>query len=209
MNRWYRLTVFGLRGLFRLFYRFHVEQACQSYPQAAIIAPNHASFLDPPIIAAACKEEVHFLARSSLFRKKRWAFVLKRLNAHPVDGSLQDLASLRSVLELLRSQKKVVLFPEGGRTETGDLQSLKMGVAMLSLRAGVPIIPVFIQGTFEAWPRHSFWPRWGKTICCFFGEPIFPPPITKHMQRKDTQLMLLKKMEDSLKQLQKRADSRQ
>ena len=206
MNRWYRLIVASLGFLLRLFYRFRVELPVSHYPKAAILAPNHASFLDPPVVAAACREEVHFLARSSLFRKKWWAFFLKRLNAHPVDGSLQDLASLRSVVELLRQGNKVVLFPEGGRTETGDLQGVKMGAAMLALRAGVPIIPVFIQGTFEAWPRHAFWPKWGTSIDCIFGDPIFPPPPTKNMQRKEIQLMLSKRMEEALKELQNRAD---
>ena len=205
----YRLVVWGLRGFFRLFYRFHIEYVGENYPQGAIIAPNHASFLDPLVIAAACREEVHFLARSSLFRRTWWACVLEHLNAHPVNGSLQDLSSLRSVIESLRQGKKVVLFPEGGRTETGELQNVKMGVAMLALRAGVPILPVFIQGTFEAWPRHSFFPRWGKSIRCCFGEPIFPPPVTKHLQKKDAQLILLKKMEESLKQLQQWAEHRQ
>lgn len=205
----YRLVVWGLRGFFRLFYRFHIEYACESYPQGAIIAPNHASFLDPPVVAAACREDVYFLARSSLFRKTWWAWVLQHLHSHPIEGSLQDLSSLRSVIELLRQGKKVVLFPEGGRTETGELQSVKMGVAMLSLRAGVPIIPVFIQGTFEAWPRHSFWPKWGKSICCFFGEPIFPPPATKHLQKKEAQQVLLRQIEESLKELQQQAERRQ
>ena len=135
----YRLVVWGLRGFFRLFYRFHIEYVGENYPQGAIIAPNHASFLDPLVIAAACREEVHFLARSSLFRRTWWACVLEHLNAHPVNGSLQDLSSLRSVIESLRQGKKVVLFPEGGRTETGELQNVKMGVAMLALRAGVPM----------------------------------------------------------------------
>lgn len=206
MNLWYRFIVATLSSLLRLFYRFHVELPVSNYPKAAIIAPNHASFLDPPVVASVCREEVHFLARSSLFRKKWWAFFLKRLNTHPLDGSLQDLASLRSIVDLLRKGNKVVLFPEGGRTETGDLQGLKMGAAMLALRAGVPIIPVFIQGTFDAWPRHSFWPKWGMPIYCIFGEPIFPPPSTKHMQRKEIQLMLLKKMEEALKELKNRAD---
>ena len=91
MNFFYRITRLVLKGYFRVFYRLSIlglENLCQG---KAIIAPNHASFLDPPLLAVSCPGEVHFLARASLFKKKILGFILSHLNSHPVRGTAQDI----------------------------------------------------------------------------------------------------------------------
>lgn len=175
MKWFYLLNLISLRIFFRLFYRFSVYGVNEPYQGKAILAPNHASFLDPPIIGAAWPEEVHFLARASLFRHWGWRQFLLHLNAHPVHGTVQDLESFRLICQLLSEGKKVVIFPEGERSYTGEVQVIKSGIAMLALRMECPIIPVYISGAFEAWPRHQRWPKFGSPITCVFGSPIFPP----------------------------------
>lgn len=199
MNFFYRLIKLGLQGYFRLFYRFSIYGINSSYQGKAILAPNHASFLDPPVIAAAWPEEVHFLARSSLFRKRAWGWLISKLNAHPVRGSAQNVESFRMIYQLLNEGKQVVIFPEGERSATGQLQAIKSGVAMLGLRMQCPIIPVYIKGTFEAWPRHSRWPKFGSPIVCVFGQPIFPDASEgkhKKQMQDDISKQLQKKLEE-------------
>jgi 1-acyl-sn-glycerol-3-phosphate acyltransferase len=200
MSFFYRLTSHFLRGYFRLFYRYSVYGAHASYPGKALLAPNHASFLDPPLIGAAWPEEVHFLARASLFRSFIWSKLLSHLNAHPIQGTVQDVESFRMICRLLNEGKKVVIFPEGERSATGQLQIIKSGMAMLALRMQCPIIPVYISGTFEAWPRHSRWPQFGSAIVCVFGQPIFPTPSVG-MNKKQLQEILTQQVQKKLEEL--------
>lgn len=200
MKWFYRLITKCFRGFFRLFYRLSIYGAGNPYQGKAILAPNHASFLDPPLIGSAWPEEVHFLARASLFRHKGWRNILIHLNAHPVHGTVQDIESMRMICQLLSEDKKVVIFPEGERSTTGELQIIKSGVAMLALRMQCPIIPVYISGTFEAWPRHSRWPKFGSSINCVFGKPIFPPSFP-NMNKKQIQAMMIEQVQQQLEKL--------
>lgn len=200
MTFFYRFTSYALRGFFHLFYRYSVFGADSPYRGKAILAPNHASFLDPPLIGAAWPEEVHFLARATLFRHKIWGWFLSHLNAHPVRGTVQDIESLRIICQLLEDGKKVVIFPEGKRSTTGQLQAIKPGIAMLALRMQCPIIPVYINGTFEAWPRHSRWPKYGSSIECVFGKPIFPD-ISSVKNKKQMQEIMTQQTQKKLEEL--------
>jgi 1-acyl-sn-glycerol-3-phosphate acyltransferase len=124
------------------------------------------------LITASCPEEVSFLARASLFRYKIFSLLITNLNAYPVGGGKQDLAAFKLLGKLLHEGKKVVVFPEGVRTFDGELSTIKTGVAMLALRNKCAIVPVYIYGTYDAWPRGRRFPKpWGRTACVF-GKPI-------------------------------------
>lgn len=200
MKLFYRITILFLRGFFRLFYRFSVYGTTSTFPGKAILAPNHASFLDPPIIGAAWPEEIHFLARATLFRHKVWGTLISCLNAHPVHGTAQDIESFRLICQLLSEGKKVVIFPEGERSANGQLQTIKSGIAMLALRMQCPIIPVYIHGTFEAWPKHSRRPKFGSSIACVFGSPILPPSSIG-MTKKQMQETMTQQVQKELEEL--------
>lgn len=200
MSFFYHVARFSLKGYFHLFHRYSVYGADKFYQGKAILASNHNSFLDPPLLSAACPEEVHFLARASLFRHKLGGWFLSHLNAHPVRGTAQDVESFRLICQLLNEGYKVAIFPEGERSSTGDLKTMKAGIAMLALRMQCPIIPVYIHGTFEAWPRHRRWPKLGTTISCVFGEPIFP--ITSpDLNKKQLQEAMTQQVQESLESL--------
>jgi 1-acyl-sn-glycerol-3-phosphate acyltransferase len=200
MKLFYNISAHLLRTYFRLFYRFSIYGIESPYKGKAILAPNHASFLDPPLIGAAWPEEVHFLARATLFRNRIWGWILSHLNAHPIQGTAQDIESFRLICQLLQEGKKIVVFPEGERSATGELQSIKSGIAMLALRMQCPIIPVYISGTFEAWPKHSRWPKLGSSIICVFGQPIFPN-ILAAKNKKQMQEMITQQVQKKLEQL--------
>lgn len=201
MSFFYNITTCCLRYYFRLFYRYSVYGVDSPYFGKAILAPNHASFLDPPLIGASWPEEIHYLARASLFHSSVMNRLLSRLNAHPVQGTAQDIESFRLICQLLQEEKKVVIFPEGERSATGQLQPIKSGIAMLALRMQCPIIPVYISGTFEAWPKQRRWPKFGTSISCVFGKPIFPS-FSADVNKKQMQEILTQQVQNKLEDLQ-------
>lgn len=181
MDLFYRFATSCLYLGFRLFYRCQIYGNRHPCETGAIIAPNHVSFLDPPLIGAFWPADTHFLARASLFKPGFMGWVLPKMHSHPVQGTAQDIDSMRMVCQLIKEGNKVVIFPEGNRSEDGQLQPIKSGISMLAMRMNCPIIPVYIQGTYEAWPRQSRWPKPGKEIAVVVGNPIYP---SKYLELK-------------------------
>lgn len=137
-----------------------------------IIAANHCSFLDPPIVGISYPYEVHFLGRASLFSSPFFAWLIKKLNAHPVAAGKGNLATIRKCLELLNQKKTVVIFPEGKRSKTGQLQKGQPGVAMLVMRTNSKVIPTYIHGSYEVWNSSRKYPTLTGKTACIFGSPI-------------------------------------
>ncbi len=129
----------------------------------AIMAANHQSYLDPPLVGITCRNELHYLARKTLFEKKLLGPLISRVNALPVDLSRGDLTAFRAVLNLLKEGHRTVIFPEGTRSLTGQIQKARPGIGMIIARTLAPVVPVRIFGSFEAWPK---------------GGKIRPYPIT-------------------------------
>jgi len=140
-----------------------------------IVACNHISFWDPPLVGGAIPREVHFLAKEELF--KNWAFarLIRGLNAIPIRRGLVDPKGVKSALEAMADGKGLVMFPEGGRVRNGALKPALPGVGLLSVKAGVPVIPAYIRGSDsikKAILRLTH-------IDIAFGEPYFPPSEEK------------------------------
>lgn len=191
--------------VFFVFYGLRIYGTQNITRGKAIIAPNHTSFYDPPIICAAWPEETHYLARSSLFNKPFLKSLITRLNAHPVSGTAQDLQSFKTVCDLLNKNQKVVIFPEGERSDDGQLREIKTGVAMLAMRCQCPIIPTYIQGAFDAWPKQRRWPRpWGK-ITCIFGKPIYIDEYAS-LPKKEAQQAISLRLQHEIEQLKQQLE---
>ncbi|MCB1118730.1 MAG: 1-acyl-sn-glycerol-3-phosphate acyltransferase [Chlamydiia bacterium] len=165
MKPFYWLTYYTLKPLFKLFYHHQVFGQLPSGP--AIIAANHTSFIDPPLLLTSIPEEVHFLARPELFNYPFLRFLITRLNA---------TSDLKSLSKYLLEGKKVLLFPEGNRSYTDTLAPFQEGAAHLSLTTQVPIIPCYLTGTFSAWPRTQKWPHLTGHTTCTFLSPLSPKP---------------------------------
>lgn len=150
---WVGYTLFKAAAKAFLSYRVDNKEKLIQEGGALIVA-NHESFVDPPLIGVAFDDAIYYLARKTLFRgPTTWLY--PRWNAIPVDQENPDMTSLKKIIKLLKSGERVLLFPEGERTLTGELGPGQPGVGLIAARAGVPVQPVRIKGAYEALPRGS------------------------------------------------------
>lgn len=138
---------------------------------ACIIASNHISFLDPLVIGVASPIRLTFMARDTLFENMWLNLWLRSVGAMPLNRDEPDLQAVRSAIRILQSGKPLALFPEGGRQLSGKLGQAKRGVGLLAINAQVPVVPVYVEGTFEALPPNAKGLHRSK-IRVAFGSPI-------------------------------------
>lgn len=169
----YRL-ISGFAGLFfRLLYRNVAHYAEKPPEGGAILASNHVSFYDPPLIAGNFPQEVHFLASDYLFKVPLLGPIIRAVNAHPIARGTGDIGAFRLCVDLLKAGKKVVVFPEGTRSHSGELKEFKRGVAKLVAASQTAVIPIYIAGAYEIWGKSHRWPKlFGKTRI-FFGKALY------------------------------------
>ncbi len=135
-----------------------------------LVASNHQSYLDPPLISCLYQTEMFYLARKTLFTGiTRWLYT--RWNAIPVDQNRPDMASLKTIIRKLKDGHRVLVFPEGARTQDGQLGEAAPGIGLIAVKSGVVIQPVRISGAREALPRGSFRIRFAR-ISVAVGPPI-------------------------------------
>ena len=168
----YKIVYTLARAFFKCCFRLKIYGLEHFRPGAAILAANHASFYDPPVLSISCPEEVHFLARGTLFDIPLLGRLIRILNSHPVARGASDTQTFRTMIGLLAEGKKLILFPEGKRSYDGSLLPLERGLAFLVQKARCRIIPAYIQGTFDAWPRGRKFPKLFGKITVAFGPPI-------------------------------------
>jgi len=124
-----------------------------------ILASNHASHLDPPLVGAGLPRALNYLARESLFNMPVAGWALREVNAVPVDRDGAGAAGLRAIFTRLRQGGAILLFPEGTRTKTGELQGARSGVGLVAIKSTAPVVPVRVFGTYQAWNRQMKVPR--------------------------------------------------
>jgi 1-acyl-sn-glycerol-3-phosphate acyltransferase len=137
----------------------------------AILAANHASFLDPILISICVRRPVQFLVAHDFYRDPRLHRLLRWLGAIPVGGDAGMIRSFRHIGRAIRRGSLVGIFPEGGITRDGAMKPFRAGAAVLALKTGIPLVPIHVDGTFEALPRHAKWPRF-VPVTVRIGNPI-------------------------------------
>ncbi|MEM8727387.1 MAG: (d)CMP kinase [Chlamydiota bacterium] len=197
----YASVIVFVKIFFKVFYR-HKVYGLEHYPEGSgLVAPNHGSFFDPPCVAVSCPDEVHFLARETLF-KSCFGKLISALNAHPVKKSATNLQVMKDVCQLLKERYKVLMFPEGTRSTDNDLLEIKPGIGLLLSSSRSLIIPTYIHGTFDIWNRKRRFPKlWGRTAVVF-GSPIHWRDF-KDIDRKKAHVLVAERLTNALKGLRK------
>ncbi len=139
----------------------------------AVYASNHTSYMDTPVIFATLPFQFRILAKKELWTIPFIGWHLNRSGQLPIDtvNTHATLSSLGGAARALRAGMPLFVFPEGGRTPTGDLQPFLSGAAFLAIRAQVPLVPIALSGVYDLLPIHTrhFYPC-GVTLAV--GEPI-------------------------------------
>lgn len=172
MNFVYRIGWTLFRVMYATYFRWRVLHPERVPLQGAVLlAANHASFLDPPLVGSGLKRQCTFLARDTLFRFRFTRWLLTHWQAVPIDRDGGGVAGMRRILEALELGRAVILFPEGTRTRDGQLQPVRSGVGMLVVKSDAPVVPVRVWGTFEAYGRDVKFPK-PKRVTVKYGEPM-------------------------------------
>jgi len=173
MTPFYRSAQFLSYAYYRLFHGFAVE-GLENIPKDGpfLLASNHLSFLDPPALGCRMPRNLHYFARDSLF-KGPLGMLIRALNSIPVNRSQLDLATLRTVLKVLKDGHPLLVFPEGTRSEDGSLGEGKKGVGMLVAKSRVPVLPARIFGSYEILGKGKSLPRIGRKLRVRYGPLLY------------------------------------
>ena len=184
-------TLFGLRVIGN-------ENLIKAGP--VLIASNHQSFLDPPLIGNLYQTEMVYFARKTLFKGfGKWLY--PQWNAIPIDQDKPDTSSMKAAIRKLKEGWRVLVFPEGQRTLDGSINEAAPGIGMIAAKAGVPIQPVRIFGADKALPRGSGKISFAR-ITVKVGPPILlTPEEFKAYSNKEGYLALTERIMDGIKAL--------
>ena len=174
MNPIYRLGWHCFRGVYRFYFGWRVYNPERVPLQGPVIlASNHASFLDPPLVGAGVRREINYLARENLFRFPILGWILRRWQVVPVDREGGGAKGLKAILDRLLDGGAIILFPEGTRSRDGNLQPARSGIGLTVIKSEAPVVPVRVFGTFNAYNRHMRLPRPCRTVIVKYGRPMF------------------------------------
>jgi 1-acyl-sn-glycerol-3-phosphate acyltransferase len=164
----YQLSRFLARTLFD-FRVVHAERIIEE--GGVILAMNHESYLDPPLVGIASQREIHYLARKTLLDVPVLGSLLPHLNVIPVDQERADMSALKTVIKVVRAGNATVIFPEGTRTLDGRIQDVQPGLGLVIAKTQAPVVPMRIFGAHRAFPSGGK-PRIFNPIKIVVGHPI-------------------------------------
>lgn len=172
MRLWYRFACGTITGLGRVFCGLRVSGLEHLPEPPFIVAANHISLFDPPVLGAVIPYEGAFMAKVELFRNPILGNLIRSLNAFPVKRGLPDREAIDRALETLRAGRALMLFPEGTRDKSGGpIRAAKLGVGLFAVSTGLPVVPAYIHGTNRL--RTALLRRPGFSVT--FGAPFAPP----------------------------------
>jgi 1-acyl-sn-glycerol-3-phosphate acyltransferase len=169
-TRLYRFAYRFVPRLFRLLYRMDIRGA-ENIPEsgAVVLASNHVSNIDPLFIGVASPRQVHFMAKSELWKFKPLGWIIERLGSFPVKRGQADREAVRKALSIVDRGAVLGIFPEGRRQPPGRLGAPQPGFALFSLRPSVVTVPVALSGTDRVMPGRL--PRFPR-VAVNFGPPL-------------------------------------
>ena len=184
----YRLIRAVLFTLYKIFFHFRAYGMFRvpkdTDERGVILAPNHASFLDPPILGISLGRRVTFLAKEYLFKNFFVGAVLRGIGAYPIKSEKDDFRSIRDLIRLLKDGKCVVVFPEGTRSRDGQMKEPEGGIGFLAAKSHAYVVPVYIRGSYDAYPKGAKMFK-VRPVQAYFGEPFIPADDQNLMRSQD------------------------
>ena len=180
MNNWFFRFVWHVFGpIFRFFQPVSVEGLENLPPSGALLCPNHSSNWDPVllVITLPIDYRLHIMAKDSLFRIPVVKWVITHLGAFPVARGNSDLNAVKTAIRSIKDGDNLLIFPEGTRVEKeGDMQA-KGGVAIIGIRSGAKLVPVFVDGKKRIFKKSRI----------IFGQPYAPTYTGRHGTAEEVQ----------------------
>jgi 1-acyl-sn-glycerol-3-phosphate acyltransferase len=175
---------YNVVGLELALHRPKIEGRKNVPEEGCLIISNHVSFMDPTTVGWGVGKEIYFLGRKSLFKPPFWNWFLPLCNVLPIDREGHDITGMRRIINMLKEGHSVLLFPEGTRSPDGELQPGQPGAALIAVKAGVPILPTRLFGTYESLSRHDKRLRF-HPIRVVIGKPYRPTLPEGRLDRQD------------------------
>jgi 1-acyl-sn-glycerol-3-phosphate acyltransferase len=168
----YNLVAVTIRLILRLNGGFEVKGK-ENVPLegGVLVAANHISYLDPPLVGSLLPRRATFMARNGLFNIPVLGWIIKGA-AFPVDRERTRPSTIKETVRRLKSGELIVIFPEGKRNESGELMEAKRGVGMIGSLSRAPVVPALIIGSDKALPVNAKWLKRAK-VTVVFGKPIY------------------------------------
>jgi 1-acyl-sn-glycerol-3-phosphate acyltransferase len=145
-----------------------------------LIVSNHQSYLDPVLIGVRLPRSLSYMAKSELFTHPSFAWLIRSLGAFPVRQGSGDVGAMKESIARVQAGHALNIFPEGSRSEDGEIAAIEKGAALVVRRAKVPVVPAAIHGSFDAWPK-------GRPL--FHAHPIRvlfgPPMLLSHLKGEE------------------------
>lgn len=143
-----------VKVLLKLVYKIEVN-GIENIPTegSLITCSNHINLLDPPVVAVVLPRNVSFMAKKELFKNKLLGYILNKLGTFPVDREGNDLTAIKKSLKILNKGQVLGIFPEGTRVNEMNLENVKAGVGMLSIKSKSPVVPIFIESTYKPFSK--------------------------------------------------------
>ena len=180
LRLWYWFVQRTLQLIWVMFYRVR-RSGIHNIPSQGpvLLAPNHQSHFDPPLVGGCCTRRMSYVARAGLFDFGPFGHIIHSLGAFPIDRETgKGLGGIKETLRRLKKGEVIMIFPEGARTPDGEIHKFNAGIRTLATRSRATIVPVAVEGAYQAWPRWRKFPHLG-TIHIHYGEPLSPDEIEK------------------------------
>lgn len=165
-----------------------------------IVAANHASEFDPIFVGVGMYRKIHYMAKAELFRHPVIGWFLRQLGAFPVRRGGADRQAIKQSLGLLQEGQVLGIFPEGHRSRSGELQSPHTGVALLAIKAGVPVVPAAITGNEHLTVKNIF-ARRKQRVEVRYGSPLNPADFTQGLSEKEALQVFSQKVMEEIQKL--------
>jgi 1-acyl-sn-glycerol-3-phosphate acyltransferase len=168
----YRVGWCFFRAVFASYFRWRVfnpERVPLEGP--VILASNHASYIDPPLVGAGVRRQISFLARDNIFHVPVLAAILRSWEVVPVDRDGGTGRGLKLILSRLENGGAIILFPEGTRSRHGELNPARSGIGLAVIKSMAPVVPARVFGTHRAFGPHMLVPR-PRRLTVKYGRPL-------------------------------------